>query len=130
MERLCLEQPETKLLKDKPDLLLNYLAGKGLKHESDYLASLKSSSLNVITIDDDLTNEEKVQATVNAMQAGADVIFQACLHSNDTSKFRFQGHADFLFKVNKASKFGNYSYEPWDTKLSKHPKSEYIGLGY
>lgn len=39
MERLCIEQPEFKELKDKPDALLNYLAGRGLEHEDYYLAN-------------------------------------------------------------------------------------------
>ncbi|MFT6779425.1 MAG: hypothetical protein ACJAV1_003368, partial [Paraglaciecola sp.] len=33
MQRLCLEVPETKSLKDKSDPLLSYLAEKGLAHE-------------------------------------------------------------------------------------------------
>jgi hypothetical protein len=37
MEIFCLEQAETKLLKDKPDPLLNYLAGKTTAiHEHDH----------------------------------------------------------------------------------------------
>jgi predicted RecB family nuclease len=126
MARLCLEQPETKLLKDKPDALLNYLAGKGLAHESDYLASLEQSTSNLVTIPDCLNNTDKMKATLDAMQSGADVIFQACLTSNEDSEYQFQGHADFLFKVSKPSSLGDYSYEPWDTKLSKQPKAYFI----
>jgi len=33
MQRLYLEIPETKLLKDPPDSLLSYLAAKSLDHE-------------------------------------------------------------------------------------------------
>jgi predicted RecB family nuclease len=119
MARLCLEQPETKLLKDKPDALLNYLAGKGLAHESDYLASLEQSTSKLVTVPNHLNNIDKVNATLDAMRHGADIIFQACLTSNEDSEYQFQGHADFLFKVSKPSKLGDYSYEPWDTKLSK-----------
>ena len=126
MERLCLEQPENKSLKDKPDALLSYLAGKGLAHESDYLASLEQSTSKLVTIPNHLNNNEKVNATTDAMENGADVIFQACLTSNEDSEYQFQGHADFLFKVSKPSKLGEYSYEPWDTKLSKQPKAYFI----
>lgn len=134
MERLCLEQPEIKALKDKPDALLTYLACKGLAHESKYLATIESSSKVVVTIESSLSNDEKVKATLDAMQNGADVIFQACLSSQvgddrrdpNSHASEFQGHADFLFKVNKHSKLGDYSYEPWDTKLSKQPKAYFI----
>jgi uncharacterized protein len=121
MERLCLEQPETKALKDQPDALLSYLAGKGLAHEANYLNALEASSQQVVTIDDKLSNEIRITATLDAMKNGADIIFQACLKSGD-----FQGFADFLVKVKKPSKLGDYSYEPWDTKLSKQPKAYFI----
>jgi predicted RecB family nuclease len=126
MQRLCIEKPETKLLKDKTDALLNYLAGKGLAHESDYLVSLEQSTNNLIIISDRLNNTDKMKATLDAMKNGADVIFQACLTSHEDGEYQFQGHADFLFKVSKPSKLGDYSYEPWDTKLSKQPKAYFI----
>jgi predicted RecB family nuclease len=121
MERLCIESPETKTLKDKPDALLAYLAEKGLAHEANYLAGLEASDSKVITIADKLNNQQKIDATLDAMRTGADVIFQACLSADN-----FQGFADFLVKVEKPSLLGDYSYEPWDTKLSKQPKAYFI----
>jgi uncharacterized protein len=121
MQRLCLEKPETKTLKDKPDLLLNHLAGKGLKHESDYLNTLQTSGKHVVTIADELSNNDKIKATKQAMSSGAEIIFQACLAAGE-----FQGFADFLVKVDTPSLFGDYSYEPWDTKLAKKPKAYFI----
>jgi predicted RecB family nuclease len=121
MQRLCLEVPETKNLKDKPDPLLSYLAEKGLAHEARYLDSLEASTQNVVTIADELNNSDKIAATIEAMQTGADVIFQACLSADN-----FQGFADFLVKVDKPSDLGDFSYEPWDTKLSKKPKAYFI----
>ncbi|WJG08085.1 TM0106 family RecB-like putative nuclease [Aliiglaciecola sp. LCG003] len=121
MERLCLEQPQTKALKDKPDPLLSYLADKGLEHEANYLSNLVQSAQRLVTIGDGLSNDEKIAATIAAMEDGADVIFQACLAADS-----FQGFADFLVKVDKPSKLGSYSYEPWDTKLAKQPKAYFI----
>jgi uncharacterized protein len=121
MQRLCLEVPQTKLLKDKPDPLLSYLAEKGLAHEAQYLDTLEASTQNVVTIADKLNNSDKISATFEAMQSGADVIFQACLSADS-----FQGFADFLVKVDKPSNLGDFSYEPWDTKLSKQPKAYFI----
>jgi predicted RecB family nuclease len=114
MERLCLEDPENKKLKDTPDPLLAYLAEKGLAHEAQYLKQLDAGSQQVVTIPDTLSNAEKITATIEAMQSGADVIFQACLRGDNV-----QGFADFLVKVDIPSKLGDYSYEPWDTKLAK-----------
>jgi uncharacterized protein len=111
--------------------LLTYLAGKGLAHESKYLATLESSSKVVVTIESSLSNDEKVKATLDAMQNGADVTFQACLSSKvgngkrypNTDASEFRGYADFPFKINKLSKFGDYSYKPLDTKLYKQSKA-------
>ena len=121
MQRLCLEVPETKSLKDKPDPLLTYLAEKGLAHEARYLDSLEASAQNVVTIADELNNSDKIAATIEAMQTGADVIFQACLSADN-----FRGFADFLIKVDKPSDLGDFSYEPWDTKLAKKPKAYFV----
>jgi uncharacterized protein len=121
MQRLCLEKPETKTLKDKPDLLLTHLAGKGLKHESDYLNTLQQSGKHVVTIANGLSNNDKIKATKEAMSSGAEIIFQACLSAGE-----LQGFADFLVKVDTPSLLGDYSYEPWDTKLAKKPKAYFI----
>ena len=46
------------------------------------------------------------QATVVAMESGADVIYQATFFDG-----RWRGHADFLLKVDtKPSRFGPYHY--------------------
>jgi predicted RecB family nuclease len=121
MERLCLEQPEYKTKKDPKDALLSYLAEKGLAHEAQYLQLLKASEKSVITIDEGLSNVEKAKATIEAMKKGPDIIFQAYLLADN-----FHGLADFLIKTNSPSKLGNYSYEPWDTKLAKQPKAYFI----
>jgi uncharacterized protein len=51
------------------------------------------------------------------MQAGADVIYQACLFDGT-----WLGYADFLIKVGQPSKLGGWSYEVVDTKLAREAK--------
>lgn len=57
------------------------------------------------------------QATVDAMRTGADVVFQATFFDG-----RFRGHADFLYRVEKPSDLGEWSYEPYDAKLARSAK--------
>ena len=122
MDRWATEAPEVKTLKDKPDAMLAYLAGKGYEHEDAFLAVLRAQYQTTTVIDVDNTSKSaQIQATLEAMHAGADVIFQARLTHED-----FAGYADFLVKVETPSKLGRYAYEPWDTKLAKSPKAYFI----
>ena len=57
-------------------------------------------------------------ATLEAMRAGADVVFQAALFDG-----RRLGYADFLRRVERPSDLGEWSYEVWDTKLARHAKA-------
>ncbi len=119
MDRWATEDPSIKALKDEPSAMLSYLAEKGFEHEDTFLETLRHKYKNVVTIDvDNTTKEDQVVDTLKAMRTGADVIFQARLSHGD-----FAGYADFLVKVSKPSSLGAYSYEPWDTKLSKQPEA-------
>ena len=60
-------------------------------------------------------------ATIEAMRAGHDIIFQATLQDGC-----FIGHADFLRKVCIPSQLGAWSYEVLDTKLARSPKAKFI----
>ena len=122
MDRWATEEPEVKTLKDKPDAMLAYLAGKGYEHEDAFLDVLRAQYQTTTVIDVDNTSKSaQIQATLEAMHAGADVIFQARLTHE-----AFAGYADFLVKVDTPSKLGRYAYEPWDTKLAKSPKAYFI----
>ena len=60
-------------------------------------------------------------ATVDAMAAGADVIYQATFFNG-----RWRGHADFLLRRDspeRPSSFGAFHYEVADTKLARHVKA-------
>lgn len=118
MERLRLEFPDRAPVADKADSMMSLLQDKGEAHEQNVLQELIAQGLSVTDISKE---NDKEQATLAAMDAGADVIYQAVL-----VKPPFKGYADFLVKVPGASKFGLYQYEVWDTKLSKHLKPYFV----
>lgn len=102
---------------DKDDPLNVLTQTSGDKHEKNYLESLKQAGRQVVEIKGLRDEDARLEATIQAMQDGAEIIFQAYLTSG-----RFAGYADFLFRVPGKSKFGDYHYEVWDTKLSKKLK--------
>jgi predicted RecB family nuclease len=108
---------------------LEVLQRRGLEHETAYLASLADAGLNVEEITEpDVGDTDRLAAlrrreadTVDAMRAGADVVFQATF-IDETENVAWRGHADFLRKVAQPSSLGGHSYEPEDTKLARHVK--------
>jgi len=98
------------------------LGAKGDEFEKAEFKKLNSNKeLSVVEIERENSFEVTVRKTIEAMQSGADIIYQAALEVDG-----FQGYADFLIKVpDRKSKLGNYSYEVADTKLSHSPKPEY-----
>src|SRR5690606_2377889 len=62
-----------------------------------------------------------LHATIEAMIQGKDVIVQAFLEVGNWS-----GYADILIRVPGKSKFGEWSYEVQDTKLSQNTKASAI----
>src|SRR6476659_5671598 len=100
---------------DNPSLVA--LQQRGDEFEKDYISQLKNSGKTIIEIHKGDT-EEAVAQTLKAMKQGVDIIYQARLEQ-DT----WNGWADFLIKVERPGKFGNWSYEVMDTKLSKETKA-------
>jgi uncharacterized protein len=98
---------------DWNDPALAILAKRGAEHEKTYVDYLRNKGLNVV----DLKNQS-VDATLNAMVEGIDVITQATL-----VKGNWLGNADILLKVEGRSKFGNWCYEVQDTKLSLYTRA-------
>ena len=99
---------------------LDELRARGLAHEKAYLEHLREQGLSIAEI----ANEEgdggaafDGGTTVDAMNAGFDVIFQATLADDAWS-----GRADFLRKVSAPSAVGDWSYEVIDTKLAQETK--------
>lgn len=108
-----------KNLKKKPysnNRALDVLRERGIDFENSYLSDLEIEGFTIVKIEQDEPNAK--QKTIDAMLKGADYIYQARL-SNEI----WQGWADFLIKVDKPSKLGNWSYEVIDTKLSTETRA-------
>jgi uncharacterized protein len=101
---------------DWNDPALAILAKRGEEHETAYVEHLKNKGFTIA----DLRNKP-IDATIEAMRRGADVITQATL-----SEDNWVGNADILLKVDGKSKFGNWSYEVQDTKLAQNTRAATI----
>ncbi len=102
------------------------LSGKGDAHEAAYLESLKARGLSVVELgipssSSIETLEEAAKATLEAMRSGPVVIFQGTFFDGES-----RGHTDFLFRVDRPSELGDFSYEVADTKLARNPKPYFI----
>ena len=93
----------------------------GIKHEEKHFDLLKKYYKKNISIKQDLTEEERYKKTIEAVKKGYDLIYHAYLIDGD-----FRGEADFLIKVDTTSDLGNFSYEVYDTKVSRKPKPRHI----
>jgi uncharacterized protein len=97
--------------------VLIMLQERGIEFEANHLQQLRDEGMEVVEISNDDPYAEK--KTIDAMEDGADVIYQARLKEDDI----WSGWADFLMKVEKPSKLGDWSYEVWDTKLANETKA-------
>ena len=93
----------------------------GIKHEKKHFDLLKKYYKKNISIKQDLTEEERYKKTIEAIKKGYDLIYHAYLIDGD-----FRGEADFLIKVDTASDLGDFSYEVYDTKITRKPKPRHI----
>ena len=95
---------------------------KGYAHEAAYAGRLAAASTSFIDIAQGRRGlDEKITATREAMQSGAEVIFQAAFRDGP-----FVGHADFLRRVDRPSALGPFSYEVVDTKLARSVKAKFL----
>lgn len=117
----CVEFVATRQLRTKigeTKKLQLALQARGIKHEKQQLASFLAQGLKVVDIKASNQGfEASQQATLQAMQQGIDIIYQAALEG-----LPWRGYADFLVKVAGTSALGNYYYEVWDTKLALNAK--------
>lgn len=115
---------------------LDLLIKLGLAHEEAYLRKLEEQGLQIVTISIDTWRVETVERagdvkrtswaeaasrTIEAMQAGVDVIYQASFLNG-----QWYGRADFLRRVEKPSALGDWSYEVVETKLARSTKARAI----
>lgn len=102
------------------EALAELVAKKGDEHERRFLEHLRAKGLDVVEIDLPKAEgafETAHAATVAAMRAGAAVIYQATF-----SRDGWRGMADFLIRLDEPSGLGDWSYEPYDTKLARSAK--------
>ena len=99
-------------------------AARGDMHEKAMLERLRALGCDIVEIDRPVDQtaaaiRERAGETIDALRAGAEVVFQATLL--DAPWF---GYADFLVRVDGVpSALGDYSYEVRDTKLARHPSA-------
>lgn len=118
MEHLAITHPDLLPAPDKNDELLSVLHDMGNQHELEILATFEANGLIVANLH---KRTDSYQATLDAMQKGVDIIYQAHLEL-----VPFKGYADFLVKVEGNSIFGDYCYEVWDTKLAKSVRPYFL----
>src|ERR1035441_1939236 len=101
------------------------VARKGDEHEQAYLAQLRSEGREIVEIAGEPGLEgtrAAAQQTIEAMRAGAEVIYQGVLFDG----VRWRGHSDFLRRVERPSALGPFSYEVADTKLARRVKPYFL----
>src|SRR5215470_19195756 len=105
---------------DRPhwhDPAIAVLQERGFRHEAAYLSHLKDRGYVILTDATGLDEDARVRRTVEAMKSGTEVIVQADLRDGN-----WRGRADILFKVDRPSGLGNWSYEVIDTKLARETR--------
>ena len=94
----------------------------GDRHEIAHLEQIEADGKDVIRIaTEDVSFEESLQATRDALADGPDIIFQAALDGG-----MWGGYADFLERVPVPSDLGAFSYEVADTKLKRKPAPGHV----
>lgn len=98
------------------DPVLDVLKQRGHEHEEHYVKHLIAQGKSVTD-----SSRKTVEATLKAMREGIDVIVQGKLAHE-----HWEGFPDILIKVSGISKFGDWSYEVQDTKLSRSTRTATI----
>ncbi|MDB3949760.1 TM0106 family RecB-like putative nuclease [Candidatus Pelagibacter sp.] len=93
----------------------------GIEHEKKHFKILKDKYKKSISIKSDLDENDRFNETVRAIQKGYDLIYHAYLIDEN-----FRGEADFLIKCNTPSELGDYSYEVYDTKITRNLKPRHV----
>ena len=93
----------------------------GNEHEKKYFKVLSQKCKKTIKIDPEQPKNKKYEETITAIKSGYDVIHKAyLLHDN------FGGEVDFLVKIKSKSRLGDFSYEIYDTKITKTLKPKHV----
>ena len=129
LERAALAGLVHRPMRDDPEL--DIIRKRGFEHEARFLSDLEADGRAAVTVKLDGSIEDRgdqlraaAAETVDAMAAGAQVIYQATFFDET-----WRGHADFLLRVDdpaRPSRFGPYHYEVADTKLARHVKASAV----
>ena len=98
------------------DPYLDLMVNRGIAHEEAYIQHLNTQGLKITRVVG-ITDEQRVDLTVAAMHAGAEVIIQGFLAHG-----HWCGRPDILRRIDTSSQLGDWSYEVYDTKLSRETK--------
>lgn len=90
----------------------------GLETEYDALGIFEERYGEAVRISGN--DEIAFELTLTAMKSGAKLIYQGVLFYFE-KEFVYESRPDFLVRADYDSKFGNYAYEPVDSKLGKSP---------
>ena len=93
----------------------------GIEHEKRHFKILKDKYKKSISIKSGLDENDRFIETVRAIQKGYDLIYHAYLID-----VNFRGEADFLIKCDTPSDLGDYSYEVYDTKITRNLKPRHV----
>ncbi len=102
-----------------PDLAV--IQELGARHEAAYLDQLRGDFPSMEDLREMRNDQAAVDATLACMQRGVEVIAQGALSSG-----RWFGRPDVLRKVARESRFGDWSYEVYDCKLTRETKATTI----
>ncbi|PSL16048.1 TM0106 family RecB-like putative nuclease [Shimia abyssi] len=95
---------------------------QGDDHEAAFLQDLHEQGRSIIEVETDgVPFDQAVSATLAAMQAGPEVVFQGALEGG-----MWGGYSDFLERVEVPSNLGDFSYEVTDTKLKRKPAPGHV----
>jgi predicted RecB family nuclease len=103
---------------DDPQAAL--IVRKGHEHEAACLAGLKEQCGGFVEIPSG-SLMARFAATVDAMERGAPLIYQAALTAG-----AWLGYADFLVQVEEGCPRWPWSYHPWDAKLARVARPEHL----
>jgi len=103
------------------DEFTRLLSAKGFEHEERFIDALRQSGETIVEIPKDIKLQEQIELTSRAMEEGPAAIYQPVLIGNG-----WHGHCDLLRRVDRPSRFGDFSYEVHDIKLSRIAKPSHI----
>ena len=93
------------------------LRQRGAEHERAYVESLRTQELQIVEIDQNHVNRRSCCANTRGDATRGEVIVQAALEGDS-----WLGYADILQRVPRQSALGDWSYEPYDTKLARETR--------